>query len=983
LIGWSAQRKLLLTTETLSRASKQEVCSSPGMDCSAIELLWQQQQCHNQKEIRTNGMKATLWLFGRLPFYPRKIGLARFSRIPQYLSAMAEAEEQPSFRSVLPHEPLPTDPLGFIHVQGGLEPKKNKQPNQDDPEEICHFYWVNKSDLEEALHKAISAKLPHGAALRSVTVLEDNSSPPYTKFRLCYNSPLTALQVVQFFRLEKVSCHSLLQDEDDGNDANAFQFTSKPLQATLLTTLPFLSTDIAWNRTNPPKFRRLIGRPGEPVELLQQERQSTRFVFLSGLVDTTTLVSSNKSEGNLDASWWGKARLCSEAIRSQINAYDTSGHGVEIYVSNKKKQPTTSCHIGMRSPQDARALIAGLQAKTLEFQLAWNITSAGNEQEQSPMPVIRSDKLFLDYAAVTKRSEAKATAVVTGQDSGKGEKSRPECTSTTAHVVVPGLLLLPNFVNTQEEEVMLAALTGPTAPWAPSQTNFSKSGAVKRKVQHYGYVFDYETANVKRDRTEAGSDCPPMPGLPEEIEGVASDELLDKYVETSALEGQGWDALAGIVERIRRKEFDVSVTVNEEPQSTPIKQFPNINQTTVNIYEPGEGIGSHVDTPSAFDDGLISLSLNGGVVMEFRKHNSPDKVKKLVYLPPRSLLLMSGPARYEWEHMIVTRMTDTVDGIVLPRSLRVSLTLRTAIDLSGNPMPNVVSRQFPPVWGKHTVSDDARVTPSMEREHVHAVYDAIATQWHHTRGKRGVLWPGATQFLQELPEGSIVADVGCGDGKYFPAIWEAGSYVIGSDISLPLLQQAAYQGDVEAESRRVSERRHHLRRMPAVAVADCMNIPLRSKSCDAAICIAVMHHLSTRERRIRCISELSRIVKVGGLINIQAWAMEQQENSRRKFAGTDVFVPFNAQPKYLDKVEPKAAENAPGEPASKSTAQVYSEEYKNVEYDEQKGLVVFKRYCHMYRKGELEELVDAVDAVKLHEGGYESGNHFVILRVVK
>jgi SAM-dependent methyltransferase len=58
-----------------------------------------------------------------------------------------------------------------------------------------------------------------------------------------------------------------------------------------------------------------------------------------------------------------------------------------------------------------------------------------------------------------------------------------------------------------------------------------------------------------------------------------------------------------------------------------------------------------------------------------------------------------------------------------------------------------------------------------------------------------VLWPGATQFLQQLPESSIGADVGCGNGKYFPAIWEAVSYVIGSGISLPLLQQAAYRGD--------------------------------------------------------------------------------------------------------------------------------------------------------------------------------------------
>jgi len=172
--------------------------------------------------------------------------------------------------------------------------------------------------------------------------------------------------------------------------------------------------------------------------------------------------------------------------------------------------------------------------------------------------------------------------------------------------------------------------------------------------------------------------------------------------------------------------------------------------------------------------------------------------------------------------------------------------------------------------------------------------------------------------------------------------------------------------------------------MPAVAVADCMNVPLRDKSCDAAICIAVMHHLSTRERRLRCISELARIVKVGGTINIQAWAMEQQEKSKRKFAGTDVFVPFNAQPKYLNKVDEGFGVSESETPvSSKSMAQVYSEEYENAQFNEKNGLVVFKRYCHMYRQGELEDLVAEVDSVSLHESGYETGNHFVILKVCK
>ena len=89
------------------------------------------------------------------------------------------------------------------------------------------------------------------------------------------------------------------------------------------------------------------------------------------------------------------------------------------------------------------------------------------------------------------------------------------------------------------------------------------------------------------------------------------------------------------------------------------------------------------------------------------------------------------------------------------------------------PLDKVESRNYPPKWGRYdktsgdrqgskhdAIDDDMDIsTPETERNHVHAVYDAIATQWHHTRGKRGVLWPGATQFLKQLPKGSILAVV--------------------------------------------------------------------------------------------------------------------------------------------------------------------------------------------------------------------------------
>ena len=130
---------------------------------------------------------------------------------------------------------------------------------------------------------------------------------------------------------------------------------------------------------------------------------------------------------------------------------------------------------------------------------------------------------------------------------------------------------------------------------------------------------------------------------------------------------------------------------------------------------------------------------------------------------------------------------------------------------------------------------------------------------------------------------------------------------------------------------------------------------------------------------------MARIVKVGGLINIQAWAIQQEEGSKRKFAATDVFVPFNAQPKYLDKIDghqggsdgANEAQNA-----RKGVAQIYSEAYEGAEYDEMKGLVVFQRYCHLYREGELEELAAAVDNIEVVTSGFESGNFFIIVKVI-
>jgi alkylated DNA repair dioxygenase AlkB/SAM-dependent methyltransferase len=836
------------------------------------------------------------------------------------------------YRSILPHEPQPKEECGFIHLQGAFEPKKS---DKDDAP-----YWTSSS-LEQALFDALSfrfeaLKLPYPVQL--VQILDPVA--PFTKVRLRYKTAQEAFLVMTAWRSQKLSPSQLFLGD--------VTFGSHVFQATMITTASL--PEPSWTRSNPPKFRRLLHDHSDT-----SARSQTRFVYMTGLLENQKPESSD--------TFWKQPHAVLQAIREQCDPYDSSGLGIELFLNKKQHQLAQSAHIGLRSPADAQRIVQEFQGKSVTWQYDGQSISSGT--------------LFLDYVTVTQKSMARSKARSMGAEPEKGEASRPECTSTTDSVQVPGLVVIEDYLAISQEEVLMAVLTGPQAPWAPDQQNMSQTGEVKRLVQHYGYVFDYKTADVLRDRTQSGANCPSMPA-------VQGGESLEEH----ATKGRGWEVLAGIIDKTRNHEFAIDTAAINKSRST---SYRNLNQLTLNHYKPGEGIGSHVDTPSAFGDGLISISLNGGIVMEFRKVDSP-KTKKLVYLPPRSLVLMSGPARYEWEHTIVTRRTDTHNGTVLPRKLRVSLTLRTALTLEGTPMPLVESSSFPPVWGdKSKVKTGSLVTPTTERDHVHAVYDAIATQWHHTRGKRGVLWPGATQFLKRLPVGSVVADVGCGDGKYFPAVWQAGSYVIGTDISRPLLETAfTVERDNVPDTRKVSAHRASLRDRPAVAVGDCMNVPLRSKSVDAAICIAVMHHLSTPERRARCVEELVRIVRPGGTINIQAWAMEQAQNSRRRFAAPDVFVPFNAQPKYLEKVDVNNSSdaNTGGESSgfskeSKSVAELYSENYTKADFDEQKGLVVFQRYCHMYREGELESIVQGVKGAKLIESGYESGNHFVILEVSK
>ncbi|XP_016477646.1 alkylated DNA repair protein ALKBH8 homolog [Nicotiana tabacum] len=206
---------------------------------------------------------------------------------------------------------------------------------------------------------------------------------------------------------------------------------------------------------------------------------------------------------------------------------------------------------------------------------------------------------------------------------------------------IPGLYLIHDFISAEEEKELLAAVD--TTPWQK---------LAKRRVQHYGYEFQYSTRNVNTNQY--------LGELP-----LFLSPILEKMSLFQKL---------GYAETVL------------------------LDQLTVNEYPPGVGLSPHIDTHSAFEDLIFSLSLAGPCIMEFRKYStgvwltSPDTLsdeeaqnsdksskflRRAIYLPPRSILLLSGEARYAWHHYIPHHKVDVVNDTRIRRaSRRVSFTLR-------------------------------------------------------------------------------------------------------------------------------------------------------------------------------------------------------------------------------------------------------------------------------------------------------------------
>ncbi|MFC6826114.1 class I SAM-dependent methyltransferase [Halopelagius fulvigenes] len=138
-------------------------------------------------------------------------------------------------------------------------------------------------------------------------------------------------------------------------------------------------------------------------------------------------------------------------------------------------------------------------------------------------------------------------------------------------------------------------------------------------------------------------------------------------------------------------------------------------------------------------------------------------------------------------------------------------------------------------------------------------YDRIA---EHFASTREYPWPEVSSFLDDHAADSARGlDLGCGNGRHAEAMAEDVAAVVGFDASRGLLDQAA---------ERAAERGFDVE----LVRGDAAELPFRDDAFDIAVYVATLHHLRTREDRVRSLSELARVLRPEGRAVVSAWSTE-------------------------------------------------------------------------------------------------------------
>ncbi len=178
---------------------------------------------------------------------------------------------------------------------------------------------------------------------------------------------------------------------------------------------------------------------------------------------------------------------------------------------------------------------------------------------------------------------------------------------------IEGLRIIDDFLTQEYHDELISKID--KANW---------SNELSRRVQHYGYKYDYKARSINSSMK--------VGGLPDWVNPLIEKMLQEELIDTRP------------------------------------------DQMIINEYQPGQGISNHVDCEPCFGDKIISVSLGSTAIMNFK--NKRTKELHSLVLNPKGILLLSGESRYEWMHGISGRKSDMINKERVPRERRISLTFR-------------------------------------------------------------------------------------------------------------------------------------------------------------------------------------------------------------------------------------------------------------------------------------------------------------------
>lgn len=150
--------------------------------------------------------------------------------------------------------------------------------------------------------------------------------------------------------------------------------------------------------------------------------------------------------------------------------------------------------------------------------------------------------------------------------------------------------------------------------------------------------------------------------------------------------------------------------------------------------------------------------------------------------------------------------------------------------------------------------------------------------------------------------------------------------------------------------------------------------PFRSDIFDFALSIAVIHHLRTPSRRLQSIKEMLRVMRKGAKGLIFVWSFEENKSVRRHKLTVldgdeqDVLVPWSMNEFKDAKKESDNIKRLKIDPGSNSD---------QTREDQTNASESFQRYYHLFKKGELDELVKEAGG-KIIESDYDRDNYYIV-----